>query len=52
MKKKIKPWEKWNLDARKTKDRVMRKLCSNCKRPFSESGVSAYPGLCKRCVEK
>ena len=51
MKVKLKPWEKWNVEAKKQKEKVLRQLCKNCNRPFSECGVSAYDGICKKCAE-
>jgi formylmethanofuran dehydrogenase subunit E len=51
MKKILKPWEQWEEDAKKEKARVMRGRCSNCGETFEKNGLSAYPGICKKCVE-
>ena len=47
---KIKPWVKWGLDAEKAKKKVMGKLCNHCQGNFEENGVSAYPGICRKCA--
>ncbi|MFW6002332.1 MAG: hypothetical protein ACOCQD_03245 [archaeon] len=49
--KKVLPWVEYNRKAKKAKERVMRQKCSNCGRTMEEGGVSAFPGLCKECVE-
>ena len=50
MKKKL-PWDDYNKNAKRARERVMRQKCSNCGRTMAEGGLSAFPGLCKRCVD-
>ena len=51
MKRKLKPWEQWEVNAKKAKEKIMKRTCSNCKQTIEINGISAYPGLCKKCVE-
>ena len=51
MKVKNKPWVQWGIDAKKSKERALKQICTNCKCTFEENGLSAYPGLCKKCVD-
>ncbi|MGV9141325.1 MAG: hypothetical protein ACOC1X_00140 [Promethearchaeota archaeon] len=36
--------------ARKAKEKIMKKRCKICKKQFSEGGISAYEGICQKCI--
>lgn len=50
MRKKKEPWEVYQEQAKKSRDRILGQTCTNCGNTLKENGVSAYPRLCKKCV--
>ena len=43
-------WITYTERAKKTKEKILNRLCKNCDVSFNENGISIYESICKVCV--
>lgn len=51
MKVKLPEWRTWSKNAERSKERILNRTCKNCHCTFKENGLSAYEGVCQKCVD-